>query len=175
MLFRSPMGGSRKGKMKTFFNLWTVFFICGLWHGASWNFVAFGLLHGTLMVFERIFSNKNFRIPSLIKTAYTFFSVMIIFIVFRTPEISQFIRFLNAMFSFRGSEKAVLSIIDSNTVYALSAGVIFMFPVYGFFQDLTRKYRFGVYLESVAVLILFALSLSHHSMIFANPFIYFRF
>lgn len=170
-----PMGGSRKGTARTFFNLWTVFFICGLWHGAAWNFVIFGLLHGTLMVIERLFSNKNPGFPSIMRYGYTFLSVMIIFIVFRTPEISQFPEFLKAMFLFRESGIPFSSVIDIETIYALSAGVIFMFPVSRIFQDFMKKHRFAVYLESVVVLILFAMSISNNSMIFANPFIYFRF
>ena len=48
-----PLGGNRRGRLRTFFNLWIVFFLCGLWHGAGLTFIVWGLYHGLLLIMER--------------------------------------------------------------------------------------------------------------------------
>jgi D-alanyl-lipoteichoic acid acyltransferase DltB (MBOAT superfamily) len=62
-----PLGGNRKSNLRTYFNLMTVMFLGGLWHGASWNFVIWGLLHGSYLTLHRLFSN---RFPSLVENQF---------------------------------------------------------------------------------------------------------
>ena len=69
-----PLGGSRCGKMKKYFNLLTTFFISGLWHGASWNFVAWGLFHGFLQVIEDFFKNLGQKLCKILKIKTECFS-----------------------------------------------------------------------------------------------------
>ena len=69
-----PLGGSRFGKMKKYFNLLTTFFISGLWHGASWNFGAWGLFHGFLQVIEDFFKNLGQKLCKILKIKTECFS-----------------------------------------------------------------------------------------------------
>jgi alginate O-acetyltransferase complex protein AlgI len=83
-----PLGGSRGGSSLTYRNLVTVFLICGLWHGASWNFVLWGVWHGALLVVERIgFGRILLRLPAPARWAYTLLAVMGGWVLFRSRDL----------------------------------------------------------------------------------------
>ena len=79
-----PLGGNRKGKMRTCINVLIVFALSGLWHGAAWTFVAWGVMHGVMMVIERIIGQERLnKIPTWIRFAYTFGFVNCAWVFFR--------------------------------------------------------------------------------------------
>ncbi|MCK5775816.1 MAG: MBOAT family protein, partial [Bacteroidales bacterium] len=79
-----PLGGNRIGVVRTYINLFIVFFVTGLWHGSSWNFVVWGLVHGFFIVIERIgFKNVLAKTPAIISTSYTLFIAMMAWVLFR--------------------------------------------------------------------------------------------
>jgi len=79
-----PLGGNRHGPARTYFNLATVFLLCGLWHGASWNFVLWGAWHGALLVLERAFLGDVLaRMPVVVRRAYLLLAVMAGWVLFR--------------------------------------------------------------------------------------------
>ena len=83
-----PLGGNRAGGLRTYVNLWIVFFLCGLWHGANWTFVIWGMWHGLLLVIERILKNTVQIVPKgLLGNALTFLLVMIGWVFFRAESI----------------------------------------------------------------------------------------
>ena len=84
-----PLGGNRKGKWRTYLNVFVVFLLSGIWHGAQWTFVLWGVMHGILMVFERMLGQKMERIPWLIRRIYTFGFVSFAWIFFRAESIRQ--------------------------------------------------------------------------------------
>lgn len=91
-----PLGGNRKGKARTACNRIVVFFICGLWHGANWTFVVWGLLHGMMLLLEETIDRK--RLPSLLGHLYTLLFVMMTFVIFRCDTLAQGWLFLVNMF-----------------------------------------------------------------------------
>ena len=93
-----PLGGNREGKFKTYRNLMIVFFMTGLWHGASWNFVVWGLFHGVFLVVERILQVEKFLRFRLIQTAYALLVVMVGWVFFRAENLSSALGYLNRMF-----------------------------------------------------------------------------
>lgn len=84
-----PLGGSRKGKIRTYLNTLFVFFISGLWHGANWTFVLWGILNGVLMVLERIFKSALQKIPKAVRRGVTFIIVVFLWSIFRVPEVAH--------------------------------------------------------------------------------------
>ena len=84
-----PLGGNRKGTVRTCVNVMIVFLLSGLWHGASWNFVFWGGCHGLLMVMERLLKNKLEKIPKLIRGCFTFLFVNIMWVFFRAADFGQ--------------------------------------------------------------------------------------
>lgn len=92
-----PLGGSRKGKIRTYLNIITVFFISGIWHGAGWNYILWGLLHGIANIFNKIFK-KPLKKISIICRFGTFFFVSITWVFFRAKNVSVAFKMLKNMF-----------------------------------------------------------------------------
>lgn len=95
-----PLGGNRKGEGKTLRNLLIVFLVSGLWHGAGWMFIIWGLLHGISILIHRIWKNTNIKIPSLVSWFITFNLVNIFWIFFRAKNIESALNILKAMSNF---------------------------------------------------------------------------
>ncbi len=94
-----PLGGNRKGELKTYINLMTTFIIGGIWHGASWLFVFWGFLHGLALVIYRVWSKFGFKLWSWLAWFITFNFVNISRIFFRAKSWEDAIKVLNGMFS----------------------------------------------------------------------------
>lgn len=86
-----PLGGNRKGEVRTYVNLMLVMLLAGLWHGANWNFVIWGGINGAFLCIERIIKNRNISVPvpSYFKRAYLILVVSLSWIIFRFTDISE--------------------------------------------------------------------------------------
>lgn len=95
-----PLGGNRKGVWRTYINLAIVMLLGGLWHGASWNFVIWGGIHGGMLVLERARGKNAFyrRMPGPCRIAMTFFVVLIAWVFFRTPDLPGALTYLSSLF-----------------------------------------------------------------------------
>ncbi len=178
-----PLGGSKVStKRRLYFNLWFVFLVSGLWHGASWSFVVWGAYHGFFLVAERLFLLKFYekigKIPSVL---ITFFVVVIGWVFFRLEQFDIAFLYLSKMFSITTS-----SIGDNllpSFIALLIIAVIFSFSnllkvgsSLGNFFFNKDKYSLANYSWLlVLAIILFTISLSSITSSGFNPFIYFRF
>lgn len=93
-----PLGGNRKGTMRTYINIIIVFLCSGLWHGAYWTFIIWGLLHGCFMVFTRCFKKYVEKIPAFINRVLTLLFVNFAWILFRSESFSEFNQMIKAIF-----------------------------------------------------------------------------
>ncbi len=177
-----PLGGNQvKSKYKLFFNLWLVFLISGLWHGASWNFVLWGAFHGIFLILDRLFLLKLLeKMGGVVSTIVTFFIVLIGWVFFRTETLTDAIHYLQKMFSFTGLAEIEVS---KEFITILIIAVFFSFiGAFQFGKNLEQKIYFqknptikwyGVMM--LVSVILFIISLSSLTADGFNPFIYFRF
>lgn len=187
-----PLGGNRAGALATYRNLLCVFLLCGLWHGASWNFVFWGLFHGSFLVFERLRMGKWLAAaPRFIQHSYTLGVVLIGWVFFRAEGLRHAAGYLAAMAGVaRGSGAAqhVGLYLNGALLIALVAGVVGATPICGWVQDRLRETvvslgeRNSAWVLAVAngavVSMLAAVFLVSAMMVAAgtyNPFIYFRF
>lgn len=92
-----PLGGSKKGNMMTYINTLIVFFISGLWHGANWTFILWGVLHGLLMVFDRIADELEKKVFEPVRWILTFGAVNILWLLFRSESIGQWVSIIRTM------------------------------------------------------------------------------
>ncbi len=95
-----PLGGNRKGGNRTLINLLIVFLVSGIWHGAGWGFIIWGMLHGIAILIHRIWKNLDLRMPKLLGWAITLFFVNIFWIFFRAENLDEAFKVINAMFDF---------------------------------------------------------------------------
>ncbi|MDY6903313.1 MAG: MBOAT family protein [Thermodesulfobacteriota bacterium] len=128
-----PLGGNRNSTPRTYFNLITVFFLVGLWHGASWNFVAWGLCHGFFIIIERVgFAKVLEQIYAPLAHAYTLMVVMLTFVIFRTNTLHDAMLYYNAMFDFSNlgiQAPGIRRFMDHEFFFCLFLGIIGAAPV----------------------------------------------
>ena len=94
-----PLGGSRKGQVRTYINLFTIFLISGIWHGAGWTFVIWGILHGLAIVLHRLFKNLGGKMPKLFAWVLTMGFVHVTWVFFRATSVEDALTMLNRMFN----------------------------------------------------------------------------
>ena len=177
-----PLGGNRKGKVRTYINQWIVFLVSGFWHGASWNFVFWGAYHGSLLNVERVFLLKRTQnVNHLIRAAFTFLLVMLGWVFFRAESIGMGFSYIGSMFNFSNyyvhvSPDYILN-IDPRTwvVFALAALMCFMPLFKKIYEWVQIKVSAHPVLCDIGVLALFALSALKIITGSISPFIYFRF
>ena len=172
-----PLGGNRRGVSRTYLNLMVVMVLGGLWHGAQWTFVVWGLIHGAMLAAERMLGKDSFyaRLPGFIRVALTFVVVLITWVFFRSPSFEHAGRYLAAMFGFSGhSPAAGLLTAEIMRPYNLVCFVICAYAVWGMprvaaiLQPMTLpKAITGLLLLVAAVGMMFTQGF--------NPFIYFQF
>ncbi len=176
-----PLGGNREGALKTYRNLMIVFFLTGLWHGASWNFVIWGLFHGCFLVLERIFPIEKFLRFRLLQSVYTLLIVVVAWVFFRAETLGAAWGYLNRMFVPFDME-SYSKYLSNEFVYV--AALAFVSCGFGamFYQKVfacLRRENWGnVLLKAVnpafcAVIAYFSVLLLASNTY--NPFIYFRF
>lgn len=175
-----PLGGNRAGNIRLYFNLWLVFLVSGLWHGASWSFVLWGAYHGCFLVSERIFLLKVYaKLGKLFSTLITFLIVTIGWVFFRITTISYAFGYVKRLFAFDFHKTW-----DFNTVFYTYMSIAIFFAFFTFFQKgekIQHAVYFGSYtngrhlaLSGISI-ILIILSISAITTTGFNPFIYFRF
>ena len=176
-----PLGGSRKGAWRTYRNLFIVFFVTGLWHGASYNFILWGLFHGMFLVLERWKLGAFLeRIPQVFRHIYTLLIVMIAWVFFRAetlPEAGQYL--LQMVNVTHWNWNVVYTNINPEQVTFMILGILFSLPVVDrfterFVENGRRKQVWNsLYLAVVGGG--FILSICYMTGSGFNPFIYFRF
>jgi alginate O-acetyltransferase complex protein AlgI len=175
-----PLGGNRKGNKRTYLNLFIVFFITGLWHGASWNFVIWGLYHGLFIVIERLGFNKILqKLWAPIQHTYTLFVVLIGWVLFRSADLSSTFRYLNTMFVYTKGNESVNDFIsyfyyNSELIFVSILALVFSLPVYPYTEKKFTDARFLIFRYStiITMLVICIIYIAAGSY---NPFIYFRF
>lgn len=180
-----PLGGSRVAKKsRLYVNLWLVFLLSGLWHGASWNFVIWGAFHGFFLVIERAYLSPYLQgkgtLNKLFSLAYCFLVVMLGWVFFIFEEVADAWMFIQLMFSF-SAEPSNLS-IEFKSIFILLAAAFFSFcTLFTPFQALhnwlyQEQYQAtGIIFLFFVVIFLFVLSCASIATSSFNPFIYYRF
>ena len=182
-----PLGGNRGPMWWTTLNLWIVFLLCGAWHGASWNFIVWGLWHGLFLSIERVGAVQRVLalLPRAVRTAYVLLIVLIGWVFFRQPSLDLALDMLWRMFvpqAGSGTLLLVSALFPPQTLLLILAAIVFAYPVWPAVKqrlaavadaprrqvayDLTRALVVG----GITILCVATMALDQH-----NPFIYFRF
>ena len=176
-----PLGGNRKGKGRTYLNLWLCFLLSGLWHGASWNFVVWGALHGLFICADKLFLGKVMKkigtVPSVV---LTFLTVTVIWVFFRIEDFGMAWTFITRLFSFDFSGFALNGSAHFYTIMAVA--VLFSFLTltgWGkkleqmvYYTDFTDRQHIWVWIVAAFGFLFCVAALNASSF---SPFIYFRF
>ncbi len=177
-----PLGGNRvKTKRRLYFNLWFVFLVSGLWHGAAWNFVIWGAFHGTFLIIERLFLSKLLqKAGNAVSLIYTFFVTVMGWVIFRIEDWRAALIYYGKLFSFHFKP---LQWFDNEDFFVTLVIAVFFsfFVLLPSGQKIQDSLFFGPYdkkkttVSFFVALLLLILSVSYITTTGFNPFIYFRF
>ena len=176
-----PLGGNRKGHARLYVNLMIVFFLSGLWHGASWNFVIWGLFHGFWMIMDRLFLAKISERMRFFFVPFTFFLVLNGWVLFNADSMGMAWEKLKIMYSFND----VNIVLPYHLEYYLTFLMAAIFLVLFTFSKSYNRLKFAFYdfhPEKRGTIFLYCMSGILYFIAFAyilssdfNPFIYFKF
>ena len=177
------LGGNRNNN--TYRNLFIVFFLTGLWHGANWSFLVWGIYHGLFLVLERLKLNKILNnAPNFIVHIYVILVLLISWVIFRSANIEDAFFYIMKMFSFDFSYNSefITFYLSTEVMIALTAAIIFSTPILSLLANKMNRiarqngqFQFMICIKASCLLLLFAVSLMYVAVDSYNPFIYFRF
>lgn len=137
-----PLGGSRKGKLRTYINVMIVFIISGIWHGANWTFVLWGLIHGFGNVLNRIFMKTLNKVNAVIRWCWTFAFVNIAWLFFRADNIWQALDLIKRMFSVSVTSFHTSAGLEDSFKWSEVVAVVENTPLHSFVADRNYIYMF---------------------------------
>ena len=177
-----PLGGSKKGTLKLVRNIFIVWALTGIWHGAAYNFILWGLFIGLLLVIEKLWLGKYIsKLPKFLRSVYVLFFIMISFIIFNAESLNDAIYNIKGLFGFN---KEVF--INNYTIYYLKSYlIVLIISIVGstpLLKNIVEKLRknktinnFINVLEPIFLIILLLLVTAYLIDSSYNPFLYFRF
>ncbi|HDK7155937.1 TPA: MBOAT family protein [Clostridium botulinum] len=173
-----PLGGNRKGN--TYLNLFIVFLVTGLWHGASWNFIAWGIWNGIFIIIEKIINKKRWyiKIPSFIKTTITMFIVILGWVLFRANGLMDAINYLSIMFGINKATTVTYQFsyfVNKKLVFWMIISIIGSTPISGNMLRLYKNKKKFEMLKTIFIGILLIISIIFIVNSTYSPFIYFQF
>ena len=160
-----PLGGNRKGNIRTYLNLFIVFVICGIWHGAGWTFILWGIVHGLGMLLYRFYKNnfqKKFPISPLLSWVLTFNFVNAAWVLFRADNIKQAEKILSKMYDWHNYKQEVALLLL--LIIILSGKNIYN-------EGIKSSYGTSIWIAIVAFISLVCMLTIYQ----ASPFLYFNF
>jgi alginate O-acetyltransferase complex protein AlgI len=175
-----PLGGNRVSRGRWIFNTLVVWMLTGLWHGAAWNFVLWGLLYAALLLFEK-FVPAIHKLPRVLSHIYVLLMVMLGFVLFNAESLGQAVGDIGGLFGFAG-----VPLVTTETLYYLrSYGVLFVMGFIGatpIIRDTAKKLaespktaKIVAFLEPAFLLVLLLVCTAYLVDGSFSPFLYFRF
>jgi len=174
-----PLGGSRKGLKRTVLNLAAVWLLTGIWHGANWTFILWGVMYGAAIILEKLFLGKILaKLPAVLSSAYTMLLVILGWVLFGLPNLNSAGRFISVMFGGNGK------LYDARSAYlAANYGVIMIICLLACTKlwkiaksRLESRFpRTIAYLGPPASFAVFVFSAAYLATEGYNPFLYFNF
>lgn len=176
-----PLGGNKVSKSRLYFNLWVVFLISGLWHGAAWNFVVWGAFHGFFLIADRMFLIKLTKpLGKFTNIILTYFITLIGWVLFRADTLGYAFQYIKRMFAFDGVKTSLWLDAKFNTILVI--GAIFAFiAAFGKIESWWMNVLNKPKSNTITILLIFVSVIFTMICIGAitsssfNPFIYFRF
>lgn len=169
-----PLGGNRKGDVRTYVNLFIVFFLTGLWHGANLTFVFWGLYHGFFRIIERLGFDKWLKKHNVLATIYCFLVVNFGWVIFRSTGITNSLRYLARMilpFKYNNSTIEMYTFLNLKVVFIGIVAILFAGCVP---KKIANKWKNSIP-EAIYCVVLLILCLASIASNTYNPFIYFQF
>ena len=165
-----PLGGNRLGRARTYFNLFIVWFLTGFWHGASYNFILWGLYFFILICMEKNGLLNLLNKHKLISHIYTIFFILVGWVLFAVIDLNQIINFFKKMFIFNAGNEWIYYL--RNYIITYTIAIIFSTS---FLKKIYNKFVKNNIVDTIILITIFLLSIAYLVDSSYNPFLYFRF
>ena len=166
-----PLGGNRKGVARQILNLLIVWMLTGLWHGAAWNFVLWGAYYGVLLILEKfVFAKIQPKLPKVIRLLMTIIIVIIGWVFFFSPSLTEAVAYLGAMFGVGN-----VLVDGQGLFYLCSYGILIIIGFLPATTGLGKLHKAPVVIKWITYVLIFILSVAFLISESYNPFLYFRF
>ena len=176
-----PLGGNRVAPWRMYVNLFIVFLATGIWHGASWTFIVWGLFHGAFIIFEKAtgWHKKEGGVGlSALQHVYCILAFVIGWVFFRADNLPYALDYLKNMFGLIQSHNIAYTAayyVDNIKIISLAAALLCAMPLFTKMLEVNDKHKIAKSLINIWLMLLFILSASSIASSTYNPFIYFRF
>ncbi len=176
-----PLGGNRVSKIKFIRNIFIVWLLTGIWHGASYNFILWGLYYAILLLIEKMFTGKYIeKLPKVLKMLYSLFFITLGWVIFRVENLNDLVLVIKKMFSFNNTSFVTLFNNNSmliSTIPYIILGIFLSLPIDKWFKEKVDKSNSVILtlIEDLILGVLFGISIMFLVSNSYNPFIYFRF
>lgn len=174
-----PLGGSRVKKYRHIINLFVVWILTGIWHGANWTFLIWGLMYFVLIAFEKLsgFDKKEGKVLNIFKWLYTMFFVVMGWVMFRAETVSQGINYIATMFgaNLNPVKDGMSDGYFMQNIVLFATGIICALPISKWLKGRIQLGKVGDALYVIGMVLLFMLCISGLVSNSYNPFIYFNF
>ena len=174
-----PLGGNRVSKSRWIFNMLIVWLFTGLWHGASWNFIIWGLYYFSILILEKLLLHKLLiKLPKLLQWIYAFALINIGWLIFRIEDINLLGNVMLNLFTFKSNNFVSDLILNYEllncSIYFIFA-IVFSFPIIKILDNKIENKTLKIVLSNVSLILLFIFCIILLINSSYNPFIYFRF
>lgn len=177
-----PLGGSRVAKWRYYFNIIIVFFLSGLWHGAQWNMILWGIWNGIFMIFESMGLRNLLKKNKAISHVYAFMVIAMGMVMFRANDVSHALQYWMQLFDFSNTDFVMcMAYLKNDIKVALIAGIFFSIDWRGQYKKIVCAipYKHAIFTAKfISMIVAFSLFILSVMSLFSNaynPFIYFRF
>lgn len=168
-----PLGGSRVGKWRLIFNLFVVWSLTGLWHGANWTFIVWGLLYFVLLTIEKIFDINNKKVNPIFAHLYTMLFVVLGWVIFRSDTLTYALEYMDRMFTFTNFVDLKFAELLLENIIILVIAIILSLNVIKI--DKLKQNKIFTIIYYFILILIFIISISYIVKGVYNPFIYFNF
>lgn len=170
-----PLGGNRKGKLRTYINLAIVFFMTGLWHGAGFNFIVWGLYYALFLIIERLgFGEILKKLPNVVRHIYAIFIILIGWIFFRADSLGDALIYIKGLFTLNADNVTNFNyIMNRQYWFVLIIGIILSMPHEKIISIINNKNM--QILKECIILLVFLIAIFYMVGSGYSPFLYFRF
>ena len=173
-----PLGGNRVSKVKWIRNILIVWMLTGLWHGAAWNFILWGLFFGIILIIEKLFLEKVLKkMPRVLSRIYVLIIVMISFIIFNGESFSQIMQNIGGLIGIGG-----IPLVSKESIYyfksyflVIVVGIVEATPILKNMANSKKTHKIINIIEPIFLLLILLISTSYIIDGSFNPFLYFRF
>lgn len=173
-----PLGGNRVSKIKWLRNIFIVWLLTGFWHGASWNYVLWGLYFAIILLVEKFFVLKRTEKLNILPRIYAVLLFVIGWVIFRLEDFSEMLYALKTMFIFKQSNLLLYLVENGDVLFGVPfiiLGIIGSTPIFKKLFEKSNSSNAWLAIEYLFLIIVFALSVMSLISVKYNPFIYFKF